>query len=157
MISLKCERIVQIKLKSTKAKFWENVKSGDTLIFTYFLTGSYGSTAHIQVENKSTGEKIDNSALNLKTNMSKFVLDEKVVLETSVLIQDIKTTTRAKFWENVEIGDVISFEYFLSGGYGYTPSVTVSSEKGSRDENPLSLKGNLSKFDYKELENENSY
>ena len=151
MISLKCERIVQIKLKSTKAKFWENIKSGDKLIFTYFLTGSYGSTAHIQIEDKSTGERIENSALNLKSNMSKFVFDGPIILETSVLIEGFKKKTKAKFWGLTEIGDIISFKYFLSGGYGSTPSVSISSEKGSRDENPLSLKDNLSKFDYKEL------
>lgn len=154
MFSLKCERVVEMKLTSTKAKFWDNVKSGDTLIFTYFLSGAYGSAAHIQVENRTTGEKVFNSALNLKSNMSKFVLNEEVVLETSILIKNLKVKTKAKFWESVDVGDVISFKYSLSGGYGYAPVVKLSSKKGTRDENPLSLRGNLNKFEYEELENE---
>ena len=61
--------------KKTKAKFFDQLGTGDILELLYDLNGCYGYSPHIKII-KTNGESINNSALQLRSNLSKFEYED---------------------------------------------------------------------------------
>ena len=61
--------------KKTKAKFFDQLGTGDILELLYDLNGCYGYSPYIKII-KTNGESINNSALQLRSNLSKFEYED---------------------------------------------------------------------------------
>lgn len=61
--------------KKTKAKFFDQLGTGDILELLYDLNGCYGYSPYIKII-KTSGESINNSALQLRSNLSNFEYED---------------------------------------------------------------------------------
>ena len=57
--------------KKTKAKFFDQLGTGDILELLYDLNGCYGHSPYIKII-KTNGESINKGALQLRNNLSNF-------------------------------------------------------------------------------------
>lgn len=70
-----------------------------------------------------------------------------MILKTRLAILDKKKKTKAKLFEALEIGEVLSLQYNLNGGYHSTPTITVVRDNGEKtDCYPNQLESNLKAF-----------
>lgn len=52
-----------------------------------------------------------------------------IKLQTSITITQLKRPTKAKFWEDVRVGDRLLLTYFIERFYGYVPKLTIENDR----------------------------